>query len=117
MKERLQESTAWQCWVAEDNGQLIGAVWLQLVEKIPNPRSEPENHAYLTNFYVEEFARGKGIGSLLLQAAIEWCKRREVDAVILWPTQRSRSLYERNGFAVREDIMGLTLDPRAQRFR
>jgi GNAT superfamily N-acetyltransferase len=109
MKEHLKAGGFWQCWVAEREHKLIGCLWLQLVEKIPNPRSEPEYHAYLTNFYVDEFARGKGIGSRLLSTAIAWCETREVHAVILWPTARSRSLYERRGFAVRDDLMELLI--------
>ena len=110
MEDHLKKD-AWLCWVAEENEQLIGAVWLQLVEKIPNPRSEAEHHAYLTNFYVDERARGRGIGTKLLRAAIEWCKTADVHAIILWPTERSRSLYERNGFAVRDDLLELIVEP------
>ena len=110
MEDHLKKN-AWLCWVAEENEQLIGAVWLQLVEKIPNPRSEAEHHAYLTNFYVDERARGRGVGTKLLRAAIEWCKTADVHAIILWPTERSRSLYERNGFAVRDDLLELIVKP------
>ena len=106
MEDHLK-SDAWHCWLAEEDEQLIGAVWLQLVEKIPNPRSEAEHHAYLTNFYVEERMRCRGIGSRLLGAVVDWCKTCDVHAIILWPTERSRSLYERNGFAVRDDLMEL----------
>ena len=88
----------------------MGCLWLQLVEKIPNPRSEAEYHAYITNFYIQEPIRGRGIGSRMLGEAISWCRMREVHAIILWPTERSRPLYERNGFAVREDIMELIID-------
>jgi len=109
MREHLKAGSSWQCWVAESNYELIGCLWLQLVEKIPNPRSEPEHHAYLTNFYVEEFARGKRIGSQLLSTAIAWCETQDVHAVILWPTERSRSLYQRRGFAVRDDLMELLI--------
>jgi GNAT superfamily N-acetyltransferase len=108
MEEHLQNQ-AWKCWVAEINDRLIAAVWLQLVEKIPNPRSESEHHAYITNFYVERAARGRGIGTQLLRAALNWCEARQVHAVILWPTERSRTLYERHGFAVRDDIMELVI--------
>jgi GNAT superfamily N-acetyltransferase len=104
-------SDAWHCWIAEEDKQLIGAVWLQLVEKIPNPRSEAEHHAYLTNFYVDESVRGKGIGTRLLLEVIDWCKTRDVHAIVLWPTERSRSLYERQGFAVRDDLMELIVKP------
>lgn len=105
------KTDAWRCWVAEDNHELIGAVWVQLVEKIPNPRAEAENHAYLTNFYIQEQARGRGIGSQLLRATLDWCQEHDVHAVILWPTDRSRRLYERYGFAVRDDIMELIVKP------
>ena len=108
MEEHLK-SDAWHCWIAEANARLVGAVWLQMVEKIPNPRVEPEHHAYITNFYVEEAARGRGIGSQLLHDVIDWCKTRDVHAIILWPTGRSRSLYERYGFAVRDDILELII--------
>ena len=109
MKGHLKAESLWQCWVAESADGLIGCLWLQLVEKIPNPRSEPEYHAYLTNFYIEEFARGRGTGSQLLSTAIAWCEARDVHAMILWPTERSRSLYERHGFAVRDDLMELII--------
>jgi GNAT superfamily N-acetyltransferase len=110
METRLHETERWRCWVAEEHGRLIGAVWVQLIEKIPNPRFETEQHGYLTNFYIEEPARGRGLGSRLLREAIKWCESRGVHAIILWPTDRSRSLYQRHGFAVREDIMELILN-------
>ena len=109
MTTHLEDNSLWNCWVAESDN-IVGALWLQLVEKIPNPRAEPEYHAYITNFYLRESARGKGIGSRLLTMALDWCKEREVHAIILWPTERSRSLYQRHGFAVREDIMELIVD-------
>jgi GNAT superfamily N-acetyltransferase len=84
---------------------------LQLVEKIPNPRAEAEHHAYITNFFIQPEARGQGIGSQLLRTTLDWCRVRDVHTVILWPTERSRSLYERNGFAVRDDIMELIVKP------
>jgi GNAT superfamily N-acetyltransferase len=93
--------------VAEQDRAPVGHLWAQLIEKIPNPSPEPEYHAYLTNFYVLEDARGLGVGGALLSAALEWCKTCEVHAVILWPTERSRSLYLRHGFAVRQDLLEL----------
>ncbi|MDQ3742964.1 MAG: GNAT family N-acetyltransferase [Acidobacteriota bacterium] len=107
MSERLREGGAWRCWVAECERELVGNLWAQLIEKIPNPVVEPERHAYITNFYVRERERGHGTGSLLMAAALGWCREADVHAVILWPTERSRSLYLRHGFAVREDLLEL----------
>jgi GNAT superfamily N-acetyltransferase len=107
MSERLGDDSQWRCWIAERDGAAIGNIWLDLIEKIPNPAPEAEYHAYITNFYVLEEVRGHGIGSKLLGIALEWCRERKVHAAILWPSDRSRPLYERNGFAVRDDLMEL----------
>ncbi len=110
MRERLREGGRWGCWIAEQGPALVGNVWVQLIEKIPNPVAEAEYHAYVTNFYVRDEARGRGVGTMLLSGALEWCKSQGVQAVILWPTQRSRALYERQGFSVRTDILALMME-------
>jgi GNAT superfamily N-acetyltransferase len=101
----------WRCWVAEDGDVIVGTVWVQRFEKMPNPVDEAEHHAYITNLYVHPDRRG-GIGSRLLETALDWCRVAGVDAVLLWPSERSRSLYERQGFAVRGDLMELRLASR-----
>lgn len=107
MEERLQTNRDWYCWVAEQGGTIIGQIWLQLIEKIPNPVAEREFHAYISNFFVCEAARGQGIGKRLLQAVLGWSAAQQVQTVILWPTPSSRSLYLRHGFAISEDILAL----------
>jgi GNAT superfamily N-acetyltransferase len=104
MAQRLACGT-WSAWVATADGEMVGTVWLQLVEKLPNPVAEPERHGYLTSCYVRARYRNAGVGTALLEAALGECDRRACDAVILWPTPESRSLYERHGFAVRDDTM------------
>jgi ribosomal protein S18 acetylase RimI-like enzyme len=94
----------WFCWVAVRDGSIVGHVWLNLIEKIPNPVAEAEWHGYITNLYIQEASRG-GLGGALMDAALAFCARREVDSIILWPTHRSRSLYGRKGFSVNDSIM------------
>ena len=105
MSPRLEPDARWRAWVAELASDIIGSVWIGLIEKMPNPIMEPEEHGYLTNFYVRDGARGAGIGTALLDAALGWCIERGVHAVLLWPTKRSRSLYERHGFAAPSALM------------
>jgi GNAT superfamily N-acetyltransferase len=105
MKKRFRAgSSAWRCWVVDDGNQLLGHVYVQLFEKIPNPVNEPEVHAYLTNFYVVPEMRGRGFGRKLLNKALSWCRARGADAVILWATPGSRSLYRRCGLVESADI-------------
>jgi GNAT superfamily N-acetyltransferase len=101
------DSRAWHCWVIDDGKQLLGHVWVQLIEKMPNPVNEPEAHAYLTNFYIVPEMRGRGLGRKLLNKALSWCRTKDVDAVILWATDESKSLYRRCGLVEPADILEL----------
>jgi len=103
MRQRLS-TDRWFCWVGVRNGEIVGHVWLNLIEKIPNPVAEAECHGYITNMYVQESARG-GIGGALMDAALAFCATKEVDSILLWPTQKSRTLYGRKGFTVNDAIM------------
>jgi GNAT superfamily N-acetyltransferase len=111
MAERLAPDSAWRCWVAEADGAASGHLWLQLIEKVPNPGPELEVHGYITNVYVSPALRGSGTGQALMEAALAFCRERGVDSVILWPTERSRTLYARHGFVEPRDMMELVLDP------
>jgi GNAT superfamily N-acetyltransferase len=107
MHARLGSESAWRVWIAEAEGDAVGAVWLQLVEKLPNPVAESEWHGYVSNLYVRERVRAQGVGSLLLRAALDECARADVDNVILWPTPQSRSLYARHGFEAADNMLVL----------
>ena len=114
MSERLSERGRWRCWVAERDGEIVGSeivggVWVQLIEKIPNPIAAPECYVYLTNFFVQREHRGAGIGSRLLDAALSWSKSNNAELVLLWPTERSKTLYTRHGFVPADDFMELVL--------
>src|SRR6185369_12694591 len=65
MQQRLADSS-WLCWVADDGAALVGHVWLDIMEKIPNPGPEDELHGYITNLYVQDSMRNQGIGAQLL---------------------------------------------------
>jgi len=115
MRERLAagQNGGWRAWLAERSasggGTLFGTLWLQLVEKLPNPGDEPELHAYITSVYVRPQARNVGVGSRLIESALATCRDLEVDTVFLWPSARSRALYARHGFAQPSDILSRRL--------
>lgn len=112
MASRL--SADWKCWVAVRNKEIVGQVWLHLLEKLPNCNGAPELHGYISNLYVRPECRG-GVGGRLLEHALQWLREKAVDAVILWPSPRSRTLYTRHGFKTPNDILelrGPTVDSR-----
>jgi GNAT superfamily N-acetyltransferase len=111
MASRLARRDDWMCWMAVDDRdeRIAGSIWLQIIEKLPNPVNEPERHGYITSFFVQEHMRGAGVGSRLLSAALEASGDCKCDSVILWPTPRSRVLYERHGFTSANGLMELRL--------
>jgi hypothetical protein len=48
---------------------------------------------------------------MLLSAAVAWANTNDLHSAILWPTERSRSLYLRYGFADANDLMQLAITP------
>jgi GNAT superfamily N-acetyltransferase len=106
MSAELQRGD-WRAWVAETDGRIVGQIWLQRLSKLPNPAEEREHHGYVSNVYVTPSARG-GIGTRLLQAAIDWAAAHEIDRLVLWPTPRSRSMYRRHGFVENGGVLELT---------
>jgi predicted GNAT family N-acyltransferase len=54
--------------------------------------------------------RGRGLGRKLLNNALSWCRAQNADAVILWATAESKSLYRQCGFLEPADILELRGD-------
>jgi len=106
MRSQLSTCEAWRAWVAVDESGIVGHVWLHTIDKVPNPNGDRERHAYLSNLYVKPAARG-GVGTRLLEAAMDWASAAGVDSMVLWPTPRSRTLYARHGFTDRVDFLEL----------
>lgn len=104
MASRLREANGWTAWIADSPAGIVGAIWLQEVEKIPNPNGEPDRFGYISNLYVRPAARG-GVGERLLQACLGAIAPGTMDYVLLWPSERSRTLYRRFGFTVTADLV------------
>jgi GNAT superfamily N-acetyltransferase len=102
--DRLSNKGVWTAWVAEQNDEIVGQIWVQIIEKLPNPTVEQERHAYISNLYVKPSVRG-GLGTRLFQSCLDWLRTQSVDQIMLWPSSRSRSLYTRHGFATTSDLL------------
>jgi GNAT superfamily N-acetyltransferase len=111
MRQAL-ETGAWRSWVAVRDDRIVGQVWLHPFTKLPNPVGERERHAYLSNLFVVPDERG-GVGTQLLERALDWAAAHGVDRVVLWPSARSVTLYERHGFVREGDVLELTCPPAA----
>ena len=109
--DALADGASWRAWVAHADGRLVGCLWLQLVEKVPHPsRGRWERPiAYVTNAYVEPGLRDAGLGTRLLDAALEFAREHEVAEAVVWPAPRSVSFYRRAGFGTGSAPLGMDL--------
>jgi len=80
--------------LAEEEGRPFGLVFGILDKERPRV-------GHVGGMWVEPKGRGRGAGQLLLSAAIEWARSRELERLELWVTEGNdpaTRLYERAGF-------------------
>lgn len=101
----------WFIWVAEEKGELLSHMYVQLIRKVPRPGGLPDPRwGYVTNVYTRPGDRGRGIGSGLLDAMKAWSEDNPFEFLILWPSGTSVAFYERHGFARSEEALELHFD-------
>ncbi len=100
-------SGRWSIWVAELEGRLVGNVWVELVDRVPGPNGDRPVWGHVTNEYVDPEVRNHGVGTILLDAAIEWSRYVGAEMLFARPSGARASFYERRGFARSPEAMEL----------
>lgn len=96
-------------WIAEEEGEILSHIFVHKIDMIPRPCKIEDRFGYITNNYTKPEFRGKGIGTRLLEKVIEWAKAEDLELLIVYPSEKSQSFYERKGFKTENEVMELTL--------
>ncbi len=91
-------------WVATRAGQDVGLVCVLLEEQ----------DAHLVSMWVAPEARGAGVGSRLVDQAVDWARGTGAGRIGLWAVDgnhAARALYARKGFTPSGQVMALPSNP------
>jgi GNAT superfamily N-acetyltransferase len=92
-------------WLTEGDGLLVAGAGLWIMEWPPHYLDAEPHRAYLLNFYVAPEMRGRGLARALLALAVDEAKERRIKVVTLHASKFGKPLYERNGFAMSNEMM------------
>lgn len=93
-------------WLAELAGVPVGMASLFEYRRMPRPGRLDSRWGYLSNMFVREEYRNRGIGSALLDAVIGASEQRRYARLVLSPSAPAVSFYRRAGFVVPDDAAG-----------
>ena len=92
-------------WLAEVDGRPVGMMNLAVFERMPRPGRPPSRWGYLGNAFVLSAYRNRGIGTRLINTVLDYADGNGFVRVLLSPTCRSVSFYERAGFGPASALM------------
>lgn len=93
-------------WLAALEDAPVGMASLFEYRRMPRPGRPDARWGYVSNMFVREDVRNRGIGSALLNAVIAAAEEREYVRLVLSPSARSRPFYRRAGFVVPDETVG-----------
>ena len=111
LQERMKDNSD-TVLVARSNSELLGYALVRVDERPENPFSHGRKIVEVDQMAVDEKHRGKGVGTLLIDKAIEFGRSQHADWIQLsvWEHNEGvRAFYERSGFGTLTRKMGMKL--------
>ncbi len=100
----IKEHKDYRIIIAEEKQQVVSAMFVYMIPKLPKPNGNAKYIAYLTNVYTKSEYRSKGIGTKLLDYIKNYLKEIKCELMFVWPSDNSVNWYKRNGFSEENEI-------------
>lgn len=106
---RTQESLR-RIWVGRSaDGTAVAMANAQVVDRMPRPGIRDTRWAYVANVWVDPAHRRRGVGRLVVDELLGWCRAEGLVRVVLNPSEVSVPFYRSLGFRAADDLMRLEL--------
>ena len=89
-------------WAANTRGNVVGSITIDGIHRY-------SEGAHLRWFIMAPETRGRGVGNILLENAIDFCRKKQFEKVYLWTFKgldAAGHLYGKWGFELREQFEG-----------
>ena len=93
------------CYIAEKNGLIISHIYILITPKLPKIGRPNASYARLSSVRTIPDYRDMGIGSTLMDYVKAFCKTKNVEELIVWPSESSVGYYKRTGFCGENKVM------------
>ncbi len=101
----LKNDSTYTIFVLEQDGIIISAMYVAIIDKVPKPKVNKSSIAYLTNVHTMSRYRNMGYGTELLSYIKDYLREKGCELTFVWPSNNSVNWYQRNGFNAENDIM------------
>jgi GNAT superfamily N-acetyltransferase len=98
-------------FVAEVDGEVVGAAWLLIAERVPRNGSLDRRYGDVQSVMVREEYRNRGIGAALMAAILAEARARYLAHVTVHSGRHAVGFYLRNGFSHHRQLLRLSADP------
>lgn len=98
IKKNLSEGKLIGLIARTESGEVAGSGCVWIKEQPPRLVSERLEEPYLMSMFTEEAFRRRGVASIIVQSAIDWCKEHGYNTISLHSAEAGISLYQSFGF-------------------
>ena len=114
--EELTESFLEDHWtkdyryfLVEEGDDIVGGCGISQFRVPPQASQRRGVYAYITNMFVEQNHRGRGVGGALLRHVIDLCRHEGIGLLLLHASVVGLTIYESLGFRSSKNLMQLII--------
>jgi ribosomal protein S18 acetylase RimI-like enzyme len=93
------EKNQFVAWVAEtEDGEIVACSAVSFYKLPPKPWNLEGNYGFISSMFTEPDHRRRGLGTSLLQAALDYTSSQGITHVTLHASEKGKALYQSFGF-------------------